>query len=155
MKLIVQPDDGATPIVSAIRKAKESIEAVVFRLDQRAIEAELQAAAARGVKVTVLIASVNRGGAESLRKLELRCLAAGLTVGRTNDDLVRYHDKFFIIDRRTLYVLSWWTGAISYYQENPLMNPQGLRSCPDTKNGQIRRQPARVSITACRPRRLS
>lgn len=107
MKLIVQPNDGAGPLVSAIRKAKKSIEIAVFRFDYRAIEAELQAAAARGVKVTVLIASVNRGGVESLRKLELRCLAAGLTVGRTNDDLVRYHDKFFIIDRRTLYVLSF------------------------------------------------
>lgn len=107
MKLIVQPNDGAGPLVSALRKAKKSIEIAIFRFDYRAIEAELQAAAARGVKVTVLIASVNRGGVESLRKLELRCLAAGLTVGRTNDDLARYHDKFFIIDRRTLYVLSF------------------------------------------------
>lgn len=107
MKLIVQPNDGAGPLISAVRKAKESIEIAVFRFDYRAIEAELQAAAARGVKVTVLIASVNRGGVESLRKLELRCLAAGLTVGRTNDDLARYHDKFFIIDRQALYVLSF------------------------------------------------
>lgn len=107
MKLIVQPSEGAGPLISAMRKAKKSIEIAIFRFDQRAIEAELQAAAARGVKVTVLIASVNRGGVESLRQLELRCLAAGLTVGRTNDDLARYHDKFFIIDRRTLYVLSF------------------------------------------------
>jgi len=107
MKLIIQPNDGAAPLMSAIRKAKESIEVAVFRFDHRPLEAELHAAAARGVKVTVLIASVNRGGTESLRKLELRCLAAGLTVGRTNDDLVRYHDKFMIVDRRTLYVLSF------------------------------------------------
>lgn len=107
MKLIIQPNDGAAPLISAMRKAKESIEVAVFRFDHRPIEAELHAAAARGVKVTVLIASVNRGGTENLRKLELRCLAAGLTVGRTNDDLVRYHDKFMIVDRRTLYVLSF------------------------------------------------
>lgn len=107
MKLIVQPSDGAGPLLSAIRKAKKTIEIAIFRFDHRAIETELQAAAARGVTVTVLIASVNRGGVENLRKLELRCLAAGLTVGRTNDDLVRYHDKFIIIDRRVLYVLSF------------------------------------------------
>lgn len=107
MKLIIQPNDGAGPLISALRRAKQSIEIAVFRFDHRAIEAELQAAAARGVKVTVLIASMNRGGVESLRKLELRCLAAGLTVGRTNDDLARYHDKFFIIDRQILYVLSF------------------------------------------------
>jgi cardiolipin synthase A/B len=107
MKLIIEPNDGVAPLLSAIRKAKESIKIAIFRFDHRAIEVELQAAAARGVKVTVLIASVNRGGVASLRKLELRCLAAGLTVGRTNDDLLRYHDKFIIIDRRALYVLSF------------------------------------------------
>ncbi|HKS67162.1 MAG TPA: phospholipase D-like domain-containing protein [Candidatus Acidoferrales bacterium] len=107
MKLIVEPNDGVAPLVSAIRKATKTIEIAIFRFDYRAIEAELQAAAARAVKVIVLIASVNRGGVESLRKLELRCLAAGLSVGRTNDDLVRYHDKFIIIDRRTLYLLSF------------------------------------------------
>jgi cardiolipin synthase A/B len=107
MKLIVQPSEGPAPLISAIRKAKETIEVAIFRFDHRAIEAELHAAAARGVKVTVLIAHINRGGVESLRKLELRCLAAGLTVGRTNDDLVRYHDKFMIVDRHTLYVLSF------------------------------------------------
>lgn len=107
LKLIVQPNDGAGPLLSAIRAAKKSVEIAIFRFDHKAIEAELGAAAARGVKVNVLIASVNRGGVASLRKLELRCLAAGLTVGRTNDDLARYHDKFIIIDRRTLYVLSF------------------------------------------------
>jgi phosphatidylserine/phosphatidylglycerophosphate/cardiolipin synthase-like enzyme len=107
VKLIVEPNDGAGPLVSAIRKAKKSVEVAIFRFHHRAIEAELQAAAARGVKVTVLIASVNRGGVESLRKLELRCLSAGLNVGRTNDDLVRYHDKFIIIDEQILYVLSF------------------------------------------------
>jgi cardiolipin synthase A/B len=107
VKLVIQPNDGADPLISAIRKSRKSIEVAIFRFDHRAIEAELQAAAARGVKVTVLIASVNRGGVESLRKLEWRCLAAGLTVGRTNDDLVRYHDKFIIIDGKTLYLLSF------------------------------------------------
>jgi phosphatidylserine/phosphatidylglycerophosphate/cardiolipin synthase-like enzyme len=107
LKVIVEPNDGAGPLVSAIRKAKKSVEVAIFRFDHKAIEAELRAAAARGVKVNVLIASINRGGVQSLRKLELRCLAGGLTVGRTNDDLVRYHDKFIIIDRRTLYVLSF------------------------------------------------
>jgi phosphatidylserine/phosphatidylglycerophosphate/cardiolipin synthase-like enzyme len=107
MKLIVEPSDGVSPILSAIRQARKSVEIAIFRFDHRAIEAELQAAVARGVKVIVLIAAVNRGGVESLRKLELRCLAAGLTVARTNDDLTRYHDKFIIIDRRTLYVLSF------------------------------------------------
>ena len=37
----------------------------------------------------------------------MRFLAAGIVVARTDDDLIRYHDKFIIIDRRILYMLSF------------------------------------------------
>jgi phosphatidylserine/phosphatidylglycerophosphate/cardiolipin synthase-like enzyme len=56
--------------------------------------------------VSALIAYANRGGEKSLRKLEMRLLAAGVTVSRTADDLVRYHNKMLIIDGRILYALS-------------------------------------------------
>ena len=59
------------------------------------------------MSVTALIAYANHGGEKSLRKLEMRLLEAGVTVSRTADDLVRYHDKLLIIDRRVLYVLSF------------------------------------------------
>src|SRR5437762_1192114 len=75
--------------------------------DYGAIETALKAAAERGVKVTALIAFANRGGEKNLRKLELRFLAAGIIVARSSDDLVRYHDKYMIIDRRILYMLSF------------------------------------------------
>jgi cardiolipin synthase len=71
------------------------------------IEAALQAAAKRGVSVSALITYTNRGGEKSLRKLEMRLLDAGVAVSRTADDLVRYHDKLLIVDRRILYVLSY------------------------------------------------
>ena len=54
MKLIVEPNDGAGPFVWAIRKAMKSVEIATFRFDDRAIEAELHAAVARGVKVNVV-----------------------------------------------------------------------------------------------------
>jgi phosphatidylserine/phosphatidylglycerophosphate/cardiolipin synthase-like enzyme len=54
-----------------------------------------------------LIAHTNRAGEESLRKLELRLLEAGVLVARTADDLARYHDKMMIVDRRTLCVLAF------------------------------------------------
>jgi cardiolipin synthase len=107
MKLIVQPDDGVAPLLSAIKGAKKRIDIAIFRADRKDIENALKSAAARGVKVTALIAFVNRGGADSLRKLELRLLEEGIIVARTGDDLIRYHDKFLLIDRRTLYVLSF------------------------------------------------
>lgn len=107
MKLILEPADGIAPILAAIKSAKKSVEIAIFRFDRADLEKALIAAAARGVRVTALIAFVNRGGERSLRKLELRFLAAGIIVARTADDLTRYHGKYILIDRRVLYVLSF------------------------------------------------
>ncbi len=100
MKLLIQPDDGIAALLSGIRNAKKSIEIVIFRFDRAEIEAELKAAVGRGVSVSALIAYTNRGGEINLRKLEMRLLEVGVAVSRTADDLVRYHDKLMIIDRR-------------------------------------------------------
>jgi cardiolipin synthase len=107
VKLLIQPDDGIAALLSGIRSAKKSIEIVIFRFDRAEIEAELKAAVGRGVSVSALIAYTNRGGEINLRKLEMRLLALGVAVSRTADDLVRYHDKLMIIDRRMLFVLSF------------------------------------------------
>ena len=107
LKLITAPADGVAPLLALIKSAKRSVEMAIFRFDRKDIEAAVKAAAARGVKVTVLIAFANRGGEQGLRKLEQRCLAAGIIVARTSDDLVRYHGKYILIDGRKLCVLSF------------------------------------------------
>jgi cardiolipin synthase len=107
MKLLVQPTDGITPLIQGIEKAKKSIQVVIFRFDRTDIERALEKAVARGVTVHALIAFVNRGGEKKLRKLEMRLLEAGVTVARTSDDLLRYHDKLMIIDGKVLYVLAF------------------------------------------------
>lgn len=107
MRLIIEPADGVAPLLSAIKRARKSVEIAVFRLDRRDVETALTAAAARGVRVTALIAFANRGGERNLRRLELRFLAAGITVARTADDLIRYHGKYILIDRRILFMLSF------------------------------------------------
>ena len=107
MKLIVQPRDGVTPLIAGIEEAKHSIEIVIFRFDRNDVERALENAVARGVAVHALIAYLNRGGEKKLRKLEMRLLEAGVTVARTSDDLIRYHDKLLIVDKKTLYVLAF------------------------------------------------
>ena len=107
MKLITQPEDGPGILLSALKSAKKSVELAIFRFDRSDIEKALLAAVGKGVKVTALVADVNRGGEKNLRQLETRFLKAGITVARTADDLIRYHDKYIIIDRRTLYMLSF------------------------------------------------
>jgi phosphatidylserine/phosphatidylglycerophosphate/cardiolipin synthase-like enzyme len=107
VKLIVQPDAGVAPIVTAIKGARKSIDILIFRLDRRDVAEALATAVKRGVAVRALIAHTNRGGEKNLRKLELQLLASGVTVSRTAGDLVRYHGKMLIIDRRLLHVLGF------------------------------------------------
>jgi len=107
VKCIVQPGDGVAQLIRGIGRAKKSIEIVIFRFNRSEIEKALASAVARGVHVHALIAYTNRGGERSLRELELRLLGAGVTVARTADDLVRYHGKLMIVDRRELYVLGF------------------------------------------------
>ena len=104
MKLIVQPDAGIAPIVTAIKQAKKSVDILIFRLDRFEIARALAAAVARGVRVRALTAHTNRGGTKSLRKLEMPLLEGGVTVSRTADDLVRYHGKMMIVDNKVLHV---------------------------------------------------
>jgi phosphatidylserine/phosphatidylglycerophosphate/cardiolipin synthase-like enzyme len=104
MKLIVEPDAGIAPVVTAIKQAKKSINVLIFRLDRAEIAHALEAAVARGVRVRALTAHANRGGTKSLRKLEMDLLEAGVTVSRTADDLVRYHGKMMIVDNKVLHL---------------------------------------------------
>jgi phosphatidylserine/phosphatidylglycerophosphate/cardiolipin synthase-like enzyme len=98
VKLLVQPDDGIAPIVHAIARAKRYVDIAIFRLDRSEIEDALGAAVERGVAVRALIAHVNAGGSERLRKLEQRLLADGVTVARTSEDFDKYHGKYMLVD---------------------------------------------------------
>jgi cardiolipin synthase A/B len=107
MKLITQPGEGTAPLIKAIKRARKTIEIVIFRFDDHAIERALIDAVERGVFVHALIAFTNRGGEKNLRRLEMRFLAKGITVARTANDLVRYHGKLVLIDRRELWILTY------------------------------------------------
>jgi len=107
MRLIVQPEDGVVPVVAGIRSARKTIDMPIFRLDHIEVDKAIKSAVKRGVIVRTLIAHTNSGGEKGLRKLEQRLLATGATVSRTDDDLIRYHNKFMIVDGRTLFVLGF------------------------------------------------
>jgi cardiolipin synthase len=107
VKCLVQPGDGAMPLIKGINGAKKSVEILIFRFNRSEIEKALAAAVTRGVHVHALIAYTNHGGEQRLRDLEMRLLAAGVSVSRTADDLVRYHGKLVIIDRRVLFLLAF------------------------------------------------
>jgi cardiolipin synthase A/B len=107
MKLIVQPDTGLAPTLRGIKKAKRSLDVLIFRLDRKDVIEALTAAVKRGVDVRVLTANTNKGGEKRLRELEMQLLDGGVTVSRTDDNLVRYHGKMMIIDGRVLHVYGY------------------------------------------------
>ena len=107
LKLLIQPRDGIAPLLAGLKSAKKSIDILIFRMDWKELETALKDASGRGIAVRALIAHTNRGGEPKLRNLEMRFLEAGITVGRTANDLSRYHGKMMIIDRRTLFLLSF------------------------------------------------
>jgi phosphatidylserine/phosphatidylglycerophosphate/cardiolipin synthase-like enzyme len=107
MQVITQPDDGLTPILKAIKRARRSLDVVIFRFDLAEVEDALADAVERGVVVRALIAHTNRGGEKKLRKLEDRLLKAGATLSRTANDMVRYHGKVVVVDHRKAFVLGF------------------------------------------------
>ena len=107
MQVITQPEDGLTPILKAIKRAKKSLDIVIFRFDLPELEDALAGAVERGVAVRALIAHTNRGGEKKLRKLEDRLLKCGATLSRTANDMVRYHGKVVVIDQKTAMVLGF------------------------------------------------
>jgi cardiolipin synthase A/B len=107
MKLIIQPDAGIAPVITAIKQATRSIDILIFRLDRYEIARALEAAVARGVRVRALTAHTNRGGTKTLRRLEMQLLEAGVTVSRTAADLVRYHGKMMVVDAKILHVYAF------------------------------------------------
>jgi len=107
LKLLVQPEHGASSIIKEIDRARKSIEIAIFRFDHVNIKRALERAVDRGVSVHALIANTNHSEDKNLRKLEMDLLPAGVEVSRTADDLRRHHYKFMIVDRRILYVLTF------------------------------------------------
>jgi phosphatidylserine/phosphatidylglycerophosphate/cardiolipin synthase-like enzyme len=107
MQVIIQPRDGIEPLLNGINRAQHSIEIIIYRLDRLEIEQALVEAAARGVSVHALITHTNREELKEIKKLERRLAERRVKVTRTPEDLVRYHGKMMIVDRRELYLLTF------------------------------------------------
>jgi phosphatidylserine/phosphatidylglycerophosphate/cardiolipin synthase-like enzyme len=107
MKLIVQPDEGVSSLLSGIDNARKSIEIAIFRFDHAEVKQALERAVDRGISVHALIANTSHGSDKDLRKLEMELLPTGIEVSRTSDDLLRHHYKFMVVDHRVLYLLTF------------------------------------------------
>jgi cardiolipin synthase len=144
VKLLIEPDDGIAQIIKGIEKAKKSVEILIFRFDLPEVERALVRAVERGVAVSALIAFTNRGGEKNLRKLEMRFLAHGITVARTADDLVRYHGKLMLIDRKELYLLAFNFTRLDFHSRSfgvVTRNPQLAQEAGRLLDADTQRKP--------------
>ena len=107
MQVIIQPRDGIEPLLEGIKQAQESIEIIIYRLDRLEIEQALVEAAARGISVHALITYTNKEDLKEIKKLERRLTERGVTITRTAEDLIRYHSKVMIVDRKRLFLLTF------------------------------------------------
>jgi cardiolipin synthase A/B len=107
MQVIIQPRDGIEPLLAGINQAQESVEIVIYRLDRLEIEQALVEAAARGLVVHALITYTNKEDLKEIKKLEKRLTERRVRVTRTPEDLVRYHSKVMIVDRKRLFLLTF------------------------------------------------
>ena len=106
-RLLVQPEDGVTPLVTAIESAKRTIDLCVFRLSHRWVIGALRSAVERGVRVRALIAHRSGRGAKLLERLSDKLESLGAAVTHTDDFLRRHHGKMMIVDDTRLFVLGY------------------------------------------------
>ena len=148
MKLLVQPGDNIVPLLEGIRSARKTIQIAIFRSDSEEIERALKDAVHRGVQVHSLIANRNHSGEEHLRQLELRLLEYGVTVVRTGNNLMRYHDKLMVVDGVKLFLMAFNLRHLDIEQSRSFgvvtTNPRLVQEAVRLYEADARRQPCSV-----------
>ncbi|MGZ5967849.1 MAG: phospholipase D-like domain-containing protein [Polyangiales bacterium] len=106
-KLVVEPDDGDTPILSAIGSAKKSLHLEVYLLTDGSTINALKKAKSKGVDVQVILEQKPFGMAGANDSAQSSLTAAGIPVHWANDSLYALtHAKFMVIDGATLLVMT-------------------------------------------------
>ncbi len=108
-KLIVMPDDGIQPLLTAIAGAYRSIEIKMFLFSEvRLINAVIEAHQ-RGVKTRVMLNRARRSG-EADNDVTYNTLAeSGIDVRSTHPEFPVTHEKSMVIDEQVAYIksLNW------------------------------------------------
>src|SRR6201999_28371 len=78
LRVLVQPDDGVTPVTSLIEEAQDSILVKMFTLTSPALVEALLAARARGVDVRVLLNPQRGNGIRDNDAIYERLCASGM-----------------------------------------------------------------------------
>jgi cardiolipin synthase A/B len=107
VSVFVEPEAGASPLLSALATATSSVDAEVYQLSDMRIIRALEDARNRGVDVRLLLEFTpfgDAGVAAQITAEELR--TAGIQVKSGNPAFRYTHAKYLVVDRATAYVLS-------------------------------------------------
>lgn len=107
VRIFVEPEAGAKPIVSAIAGANRAVWLEVYLLTDTAVIHALEEAAGRGVDVHVLLDTTPYGGGGTSAQETLAKLAAAGAQAKAASPAYRYtHEKAMVVDGATGYIMT-------------------------------------------------
>jgi phosphatidylserine/phosphatidylglycerophosphate/cardiolipin synthase-like enzyme len=98
----VFPEDGVEAVLELLESATDTIDVVIYALDNERVEAALAAAVDRGVSVRVLLDRQRWRAAEKVAEL----VAAGIDCRLSSERFVYTHQKTIVVDHRRALVAS-------------------------------------------------
>lgn len=107
LSLIVEPQDGIAPLLEAISGARTSVDLVIYELQDPAVERALAQAAARGVKVRVLLENLNTFGRHPNDPAYQYLASSSVPVKWAPSYFPLTHQKTLIADGKTAYILTF------------------------------------------------
>ena len=106
VKLFPMPDSSAAPLVNAINQATDSVDVSVYLFTEPKTLDALKQAAARGVKVRVMLEPQVVGIKDANKAVEQELIAAGIEVKTTPEIFSAGnkvdHAKFIVVDKKQL-----------------------------------------------------
>ena len=126
--MLANPDDAWSVIGDALRGAQRSIDIYIYEITGSAFCGALADAASRGVSVRVLGSyRIDSQGAYYEAQHCYRLLAAaGAAVQRCARDIFEFeHEKFWVVDNRTLFLSSGNAGATDFPTGAAVFPPPG------------------------------
>jgi cardiolipin synthase A/B len=107
LSLVTEPGPGDKPFIELIDSARQRIEVTMYELTDGRVEQALAAAAARGVRVAVLLNHGQYGAGRALNDAAYDYLAAhGVSVAWTPPYFALTHQKSLLIDRRVAAIMT-------------------------------------------------
>jgi phosphatidylserine/phosphatidylglycerophosphate/cardiolipin synthase-like enzyme len=104
--VFVEPDDGRGPILDEMQAASCSIDVSVYLLTDDAVIDELVGAAARGIRVRVMLEEHPFGGGGGQYEVESTLRDGGVEVKWSGSDIRFSHAKYVVVDRQIALILN-------------------------------------------------